>query len=274
MKKYALCGLFTLLIFIIGTAFRADNVAGTGGGDERTRKTAFSNQNVPQTIARKLKRDAARLALRIESDKEDLKYINVRIPQDRLNGIYNLLVNIYLSSEVGKSIEKCNVHTYPNPSIDHLVIIFDKNVSWAAPLRNGITETDNKNFNKLLNAYDLSIEKYVNWNDTQDAVTIRSKDALNMAALANEFENVEGIAEIDLGLPKVAGNDIRMKRMTNGWEIDYVLRFGAYASTGGKEHIWKYRADDLGNVTFVSEGGEPIPAWMKCETIELANNRF
>lgn len=268
MKKNTIHILCLSIIFIIGTAFTK---VYRHGGDKPTVAVGYNQQNIPQPIARKLKRDAARLALRVESEREDLKYMNVQIPQDRLNGIYNLLVAIYLNSEVGKSIEKCNVHTFPNPSIDHLVLIFDKNISWAAPLRNGITETDNKTINKLLNSYDLVIEKYVQWNDNQDAVTIRSKDALNMAALANEFESIEGVAEMDLGLPKVAGNDIRMKRITTGWEFDYVLKFGAYAN-GGKEHIWKYRADDKGIVTFVSEGGEPIPAWMKCEMTDIATS--
>ena len=271
MKKYTFYTLCLSIFFVIGTAFKEDNLS---GGDNPVVTFKYNQQNIPQPVARKLKRDAARLALRVESEREDLKYMNVQIPPDRLNGIYNLLAAIYLNGEVGKSIEKCNVHTFPNPSIDHLVLIFDKNVSWAAPLRNGITETDNKTINKLLNSYDLVIEKYVQWNDNQDAVTIRSKDALNMAALANEFESVEGVAEMDLGLPKVAGNDIRMKRVAAGWEFDYVLKFGAYTNDGGKEHIWKYRADDKGNVTFVSEGGEPIPTWMKCETTEVASNRL
>jgi hypothetical protein len=271
MKKLLLHSLFMMVICTIISAFGNDIRPGDG---VIVIKKYDNQQNIPQPIIRKLRRDAARLALRIESEREDLKFMNVQIPQDRLNGIYNLLAAVYMS-ETGKSIEKCNVHTFPNPSIDHLVLIFDKNISWATPLRNGVTETDNKAINKLLNSYDLVIDKYVNWNDNQDAVTIRSKDALNMAALANEFENVDGISEIDLGLPKVNGNDIRMKRIGNGWELDYVLRFGAYANTGGKEHVWKYRADDKGVVTFVSEGGEPIPTWMKCDNeTQLVNNRF
>lgn len=231
-------------------------------------------QTVPQGIARKLKRDAARLALRLEGEKEDLRYQAVYLPQDKVNGIYNLLTSIYLSGETAQSIEKCNIHTFPNPSIDHLVLVFNKNITWAAPLRNGITETDNKVINKLLNTYNLVIEKYVNWNDKSDAITIRSKDALNMAALANEFDNIEGVTEVDLGLPKVGGNDIKMKRINGGWEFDFVLRFGAYSDGAGKQHIWKYSATDAGKVAFVSEGGDPIPSWMKCETEMFANTRF
>lgn len=260
--------LFFSVMMLCGIGFTAFTES-----SKKLEITPKYQQNVPQSVIRKLKRDAARLALRLESDKEDLRYQSVYLPQDKVNGIYGLLTNIYLSGEMAQSIEKCNVHTFPNPSIDHLVLVFNKNVTWAAPLRNGITETDNKAINKLLNTYNLVIEKYVNWNDLQDAITIRSKDALNMAALATEFNNIEGVTEVDLGLPKVTGNDIKMKRINGGWEFEFILKFGAYSDGGGKQHSWKYSALDTGKVTFLSEGGDPIPSWMKCDA-EAVANRF
>ena len=231
--------------------------------------------NIPANVARKIRRDAARLALRIEGEKEDLRYQSVGIPKDRLNGIYNILSNIYNLDEVGKSIEKCNIHTFPNPSIDHIVVIFNKTADWAEPLRNGTNETNSKEINKLLSSYDLVIEKYVQWNDKSDAITVRSKEPLNMAALANEFNNITDVTEVDLGLPKVGGSDIRMKRIDNAWELEYVLTFGGYAGmTSGKQHSWKYKAMDTGQVNFVSEGGDPIPAWIKCEKSENTTRRM
>ena len=230
--------------------------------------------NIPANIARKLRRDAARLALRVESEKDDLRYQSVGIPKERLNGIYNILANVYAMDEVGKSIEKCNVHTFPNPSIDHLVVIFNKTAAWAEPLRNGANETSSKEINKLLSNYELIIEKYVQWNDKSDAITIRSKEPLNMAALANEFNNISDVTEIDLGLPKVGGSDIRIKRIDNAWDVEYVLNFGAYAGmSSGKQHSWKYKALDNGTVNFKGEQGDPIPAWIKCALEEIGNKK-
>ena len=227
-----------------------------------------TTQNIPKKLIRKFRRDAARLALRLESKKDDLRYQNVIIPRDNIEGIFTILTSIYQTDETAKSIANCNVHTFPNPSIDHLVLIFDRNVAWAQPLRNGISETENEEINDLLDEYDLIIEKHIQWNDTQDAITIRSKEPLNMAALSNEFYNIEGVSAIDLGIPKIGGNDINLKRIGNGWEVEYVLRFGSYISGGGKIHIWKYRALDDGSVEFLSEGGDPVPDWMKCGYLE------
>ncbi|MFT5385158.1 MAG: hypothetical protein ACI8VT_003133, partial [Saprospiraceae bacterium] len=214
---------------------------------------------------RKFKRDAARLALRMESKKEDLRYLNIVIPRDNIENIYDMLTNIYVGNEVAKSIAECNVHTFPNPSIDHLVIIFDRDIEWAAPLREGISETDNNDINDLMDDYDLIIEKHIQWNDTKDALTIRSKEPLNMAALANEFYNIEGVSSIDLGIPEIGGNDINIERISNGWEVQYVLRFGSYISGKGQVHIWKFNAFDDGSIEMISEDGDAIPEWMRCE---------
>lgn len=264
---------FLTMIFIVFFSFFSIN--GNAQGDMLeaapfTTKVNFNpkaDQEIPKKLTRKFRRDAARLALRIESKKEDLRYQNVVIPKDNIEGIYSILTAIYLNGETAKSIANCNVHTFPNPSIDHLILIFDRNVEWAKPLREGISETSSFEINDLLDEYDLIIEKHVQWNDSQDAITIRSKEPLNMAALANEFYNIEGVSAIDLGIPEIGGNDINLKRINNGWEVEYILRFGSYINGKGKIHIWKYRALDNGTVEFVSEGGDPVPEWMKCEYI-------
>ena len=223
-----------------------------------------SDIEVPMRLTRKFKRDAARLALRIEASKEDLRYQNIVIPKSNVENIYEILTNIYRQNETAQSISKCNVHTFPNPSIDHLVIIFDREIEWAEPLLDGISETDSDEFNALLEDYDLIIDKHVQWDDENDAITLRSREPLNMSALANEFYNIEGVKSIDLGIPKIGGNDINIKRINEGWEVQYILRFGSYISGKGKVHIWTYNAMDNGNVHFVNESGDPVPEWMRC----------
>lgn len=222
------------------------------------------NVELSRRLERKFKRDAARLALRMEAEKEELRYQNIVIAPDNVENIYQALVNVYKNDETAQSIAKCNVHTFPNPSIDHFNVVFDKTVDWAIPLQQGVSETDSDEINDLLDEYNLVISKHVQWNNTQDAITIRSKVPLNMAALSNEFYNIEGVAEIDLGVPTIAGNDIKIERIERGWELEYILQFGSY-SDKGKKHVWKYKVTDDGEVTFISETGNPIPTWMKCE---------
>ena len=147
-KKYrlVLCFVaFAAMALAQGTTAKVNNPSGT-------------KSTIPTSIDRQFKRDAARLALRLDAEKEDVRYLPIGISRDNLTGLYRALSNIYVQDEVGKSIARCNVHTFPNPSIDHLVIIYRRNVDWASPLSKGITETTNKDLNKLLDQYDLAIE--------------------------------------------------------------------------------------------------------------------
>jgi len=228
--------------------------------------TAFeSASDMTKSLERKFRRDAARLALRMEAEKEDLRYQGIAIPQSNVEMVFAILSTIYESEETAKSIAKCNVHTFPDPSIDQFVIIYERDIDWAAPLLDGINETDSEDFNDLLYEYELIIDKHVSWNDTHDAITIRSKGPLNIAALSNEFYNIDGVEEIDLGIPKVAGNDIQFNRVADGWEVEYILKFGALSGKGGKNHTWKYEAKDSGVIQFIKEDGAPIPSWMRCQ---------
>ena len=102
------------------------------------------------------------------------------------------------------------------------------------------------------------------WSESEDAITIRSKEPLNMAALANEFYNIDGVASIDLGVPEIEGNDIKLSRQNDGWQVEYVLKFGSYIKGKGKKHNWIYKAMDDGRIKFISEEGDPIPDWMRC----------
>ena len=225
----------------------------------------MERKEVPKNLLRKFRRDAARLALRLEAQKEDIRYAGIVIPEGTTNLILSMLQRIYLTQESAQAIAKCNVHTFPNPSIDQMVVVYNREINWAAPLRAGITETTNSLINELLDNHNLIIEKHVNWNEAHDALTIRSRSPLNMAALASQFLEIEGIVNVDLSIPKVAGNDISLQRIQTGWELKYTLRFGAHTGKQGKKHIWTYHYLDNGTVKFVEESGSPIPAWMKCE---------
>ena len=219
---------------------------------------------VSRHLDRKLKRDAARLALRL-NDGEDLRFQAVQIPQRDMTGIYDALLALYKHDEGVRSIFRCNVHTRPNPSIDHMLIKFDRDVEWAAPLKEGRHETTSITFNDLLYEHDLIIEKHIQWDDAHDAISIRSKRPLNMASLANEFYNLEGVTDIDLGGENEMGNDITAIRTGANWRFTFSLNFGSLAEKGEKVHTWQYEISDAGAVRKINEGGDPVPDWMRCE---------
>jgi len=170
-----------------------------------------SSGTIPIKMERKFKRDATRLALRLAGEKEDLRYLDINIPTEA-NVLFTALSDIYKTSELAEFLGNNNVHTFPNPSIDRIGLIFDDSIDWAMPLYEGLIEIDSEELNALLDDYDLFIDKHEKWNATQDIIIIRSKAPLNMAAIANEFYTIDGIMEIDFGIPTVSGNDIKVSQ--------------------------------------------------------------
>lgn len=233
-------------------------------GTASTLQAQDAEVRISRNLDRKLRRDAARLALRMRSG-EDLRFQAVRIPERDLDAIYDALTTAYRQDEGVRAVFRCNVHTRPDPSIDHMLVVFDRDVDWAAPLREGRHETNSVMLNDLLYDHDLIIEKHVQWNDTEDAIAIRSKQPLNMANLANEFNNIEGVSHVDLGLAKEVGNDISAERVAGGWHFTFTLSFGSLVDKGEKIHTWQYFVGDDGQVTKRGEGGDPVPDWMRCE---------
>ena len=219
---------------------------------------------IPKSVERKFRRDAARLTLRLTAGNGLLRDQSIYLSTRKVEEFYRALSNIYQFDATARSIEKCDIHTFPDPSIDHLVVIFNKSVRWATPLRQGENRTDNTQLNALLTRYQLSIEKFVQWDDTREAITIRPDVPMNMTALSDDFKKIEGVTAIELGTPQTAGNDIQAFRIQGGWEVVFLLRFGSYIDGQGKTHSWKYRAMDSGVVQFVGESGDPVPSWMPC----------
>jgi len=221
---------------------------------------------ISKRLQNKFRRDAARLVLRQDSEREDLRYGDISIGQSRIDQVYDILTKIYQQDATARSIAKCNIHTFPNVSIDYFVIVYKKDTPWAAPLADDIAETNSAEFNRLLEMYDLSIVEHQKWTDSQDAVTIRSTNPLNITALANEFRNIDGVLDIDMGIPEIMGNDIKLRRTPEGYRLDYILKVGG--GIGGEKlltHTWSWSVSSAGKVKFIEEKGAPVPEWMRCQ---------
>jgi len=83
---------FTLLfIFSIFGYCAQAQYADLGVADRKTPTDARVEAAVPDKLVRKYKRDAARLALRLEAGPEDLRFSNIDIPYEKIESIFELL---------------------------------------------------------------------------------------------------------------------------------------------------------------------------------------
>lgn len=229
--------------------------------------TNYASKKPERNESMRLKRDAARLALRMDANNEDFRYLPIQIQESKINAISKVLSSIKNSSSAAaRAISNCKIHALPNPSIDQFILIYQKDISWANPLREGINETESDDINDLLDEYDLFISNHVNWNNELDAITIQSHRPYNMAALAQEFGQIEGVNKIELSSKQSDGNDIQITFSGQQWLVTYFLKWGSCMNGCDKTHSWSFKVAADGKVQFIKESGDEIPAWMRCQT--------
>ncbi len=210
---------------------------------------------VPDTVLRKYHRDAARLALRwaiADSVAATAIYIN----KEDVEQIFSTLKILYAAETTVRKLEQCGVHTRPEPSMDVLQLCFRRDAKWASGFKNGNYTTENATFNALLSNYNIVIEKYEQINAEEDAVTLRAKEPLNMAALGGQLQTLDGFTQI-VALPKhqESSSDIVVKKniATQNWQLEYHLWDGA------AEQIWKYELTQKGKIRS-TESSERAPS--------------
>lgn len=213
-----------------------------------------------------LKRDAARLVLRMEANNEDFRYLPIQIQEANISSIFKVLKAVKTSNiSAAKSINNCKIHALPQPSIDQFILVYQKDIDWAAPLKEGINETESDAINDLLDEYDLFISNHINWNAQLDAITIQSHKPYNMAALAQAFDQIEGVEQVDYGAKQSDGNDIQINQSGKDWLVTYFLRWGSCMNGCNNVHSWTFRVSPKGKTTLEEEKGDEIPTWMRCE---------
>ncbi len=212
----------------------------------------------------KYKKDATRLALRLLSTEKDYIDIKAEVPNEMVTSIYTALVAVH-TSELPKAAEVTEthkLHTFPMPSIDHFFVIYEKTANWCQPLRLGENTTDNRAINELLKTYDLAIDQHMEWDEQHNSFNVRARNSLNMAPVAQLFSTMENVLLVDLLVPDGDGNDIEIKEIDGGWEINYIVKFDTCITGCKQRHVWTFEVRD-GNADFVKEWGDDLPNWMK-----------
>ncbi|NJL74914.1 MAG: hypothetical protein HC892_07675 [Saprospiraceae bacterium] len=224
----------------------------------RVNFTARGTNSLPNHVARLFRIDAARMALRTY---DDLPNAPIQIEETQIETYFSLLVRIYETDAVAKSLVQCGIHTNDFPSTAYLVVVYDPSVEWAEPLRRGVTTTKNAQINKLVEMNELILETQTD--EKGEALLIfRAVEPLNMAALGRELSTIAGVKRLDIPSNTSQSSDIQIQRIGNVWEVNYVFFFKEENIT--QQHRWIYQVNDDGNVDLISETGAPVPEGMSC----------
>ena len=235
-----------------------------------------ARETISKYQQKKYYKDAVRLALRLSSENKNYHALKAEVPSQLVSSIYNALVAVHLNgSEGAHAVTKTHkMHTFPDPNVDRFFVVYEKKASWAKPLRLGNLETGSEKVNKLLEKYGLVIDRNSEWDEENNALHIRAKEPLNITPLANDFKRIDGVILVDLLQPDGEGNDIEIKEIENGWQIDYVLKFDSCFTGCQKKHYWSFQVNTAGDVIYLGEFGDELPEWMQeTNSNQLAEGR-
>ena len=212
----------------------------------------------------KYKKDATRLALRLEAVDAAYSDLEVKAPEQIVESIYEALIAVHTSGLKSAHIvtEMHKLHTFPVPSVDNFFVVYKRNSSWAMPLRLGDNTTDSDEINQLLEQYGLEIDRHVDWDEEHNSFNVRAKESINIAPIAKAFSAIDGIVLVDLLKPDGDGNDIEAKKTSKGWELSYMIKFDSCISGCKKRHTWTFEVDNNNKVSFLGEAGDTLPEWM------------
>jgi hypothetical protein len=262
MRKIAILLIISLGLFFLSNGIQAQN-----------HHSAFVKEDAIKQMDRRealsLKRDAVRLALKLEGTEDELKNRSVHISEDKAELMLGVLAAIRSSDlPQAKELAKFCLHVEAGPPIDEFMLIYDKSANWAYPLEQGINETASTAINNLMQEYDLTITKCSEWGPSLGAITLRSSTPYNIAALSQQFMGLEGIKSVELKSPSQNGEvrDIEVSKRANGWLVKFLLKWENCASGCDLSHWWTFFVEDATFAPkFVLQSGDPLPEWLKCE---------
>ena len=190
---------------------------------------------------REYKKDAARLALSHVAKGRSLLDIDIFIPKDIQESLFNALIYIRNSQDThARKVTGMGIHTQAKPYyIDRIEINCNAEATWVEPLIEGSTVTASEKINKKLAEYELEI---IDYNKERNSFIVSARNPLNMRKLAqilSKYDN--GIDFITIPEINITDHDIEAKHVEgNTWIITF--------QNGGKK--WSFRVDETGGVLY------------------------
>jgi hypothetical protein len=227
-------------------------------------QTVVSSCSAPDSIKALYIGDADRLALR-KIYNQNLTYTsNVIIPQTHADTVLKALIAVYNATTLparNSVISQYNIHTFPNPGMNHLEVAADSNLTWMQQLKAGNIPTGNAQVDSLISDYDLTLQFYTNYNGwfPYHVVSFASDSNYNLPPLTDLFENVPGVMFSDPGTVIGDGNDISATIYPNYVQLAYSIGWEDCPSGCIYRHYWTFNVYYNCSVEYLGESGTNIP---------------
>lgn len=191
--------------------------------------------------------DAQQLAVRQMAEENDP---SVEIPDEKVQPFYEALLAVYNARDISARDSILGIHTLPRYSLHEVNVGIDKEVGWTEAWQDGQRLTDHEPVDTLVKAYDLTLERYLDFDDNGAAVTLRSEDPVNSVGLSAAFEGISGVRYAESNRLVGDGGDIRASVLDNGIRLRYSRAWGDCPAGCIHRTTWTFRVGADGTVTF------------------------
>ncbi len=256
------------LIWVVSSSFTSSGVA-TDSFIGQVNSVSLDDADISDYQKMMYEKDATRLALRYIAQGGGYDELGAEVPDEVKDELYSALIAVHKSpfSESVLVTQKHRLHTFPNPAVDKFQVNYKNTAKWATPLRLGDNITNSDIINKLSSKYGLKIESHQTWDDDSNLFIVKAKKAINLAPVANDFMEEEGVEVVKLLIPDSDGNDIEATRTSKGWKLDYIVKFEKCFTGCKKSHTWSFEVANISsgsaNVNFIEHYGDELPPWMR-----------
>lgn len=220
-----------------------------------------NDSDIPDSVRSWYQEDAARLALRDVHAIESAKKTLIEIPVNLIKLYYNGSVHVYNATSLAARdsvVEIYIIHTFPHPETHSLIVAVDSTKDWVNAWKNGERLTGNSKIDRLMETYDLQLDRYYRWPWSHSAV-LRALTPLNILALAPQFQNIEGVHYAEPNGYGGDGNDIIAAIESDFLKCEYSVGYGDCPSGCIYRHFWTFHINYDGSVEFVVSFGDPAP---------------
>ena len=214
---------------------------------------------VPEQLRTAYRTDAARLALRELIERSDPALNDIELPNQDVERFYDALIRVYNFRHPARDavVETHSIHTLPHPSVHYLSLVLTP-PTWAEAWRPGERLTGDPAVDSLVLGHDLELEHYYDGASFGDLVTLFSPKAINVTALAVQFELIDGVRWASGQEIIGDGNDIAAEGDTR-LDLRYSVGYGDCPSGCLHRHWWRFRIGDDGSVEYLGSWGDPLP---------------
>ncbi len=222
--------------------------------------TSSDDSSLPDSVKSYYFDDAVRLAVRYLFDQNSPDTASIIIPEGLIQWFYHGLIAIHHCEKlpyVDYLTQSHKVHTFKNPDLYHIGVSIYESYEWTFSWRDGERLTGNAEIDSLMVNYNLILEDYHSYSGRGSA-RLKSVYPLNLFALSELFEEIEGVRYSEPLMWMGGSNDIRAVLLNGGIQYTFWIGWGDCPAGCISNHYWEYVVYPFDAVQFIKEYGDPL----------------